>query len=81
VLVIAAIVTEAIDRKFERAGGWCVLAAVFSWFGLMHSATIRWGAGPAYAEGWLAAAAIVYSVRWWRGDRNSRGEGQRRVSA
>ncbi|PWU02318.1 MAG: hypothetical protein C5B51_21020, partial [Terriglobia bacterium] len=37
VLVIAAIVTEAIDRHFGRAAVWCALAAAFSWLGLMHS--------------------------------------------
>jgi hypothetical protein len=34
----------------------------------MHSAVLRWKAEPMYAAGWLAAAAIVYSARWWRGD-------------
>jgi AGZA family xanthine/uracil permease-like MFS transporter len=67
VLVVASTVTEAIDRRFGRAAIWCLIAAVFSWFGLMHSATIRWGAQPEYAEGWLAAAVIVYSARWWGG--------------
>ncbi len=66
VLVVAALLTEAIDRNFGRAAIWCLIAAVFSWFGLMHSALIRWGAQPAYAAGWLAAALIVYSARWWR---------------
>ncbi len=68
VLVVAALVTEIIDRNFGRAAAWCLLAAVFSWFGLMHSASVRWGAQPMYAAGWLAAATIVYSARWWRGD-------------
>lgn len=68
VLVVAAVISEAIDRRFARAALWCVIAAVFSWFGLMHSALIRWAAQPEYAEGWLAAAAIVYSALWWRGD-------------
>jgi adenine/guanine/hypoxanthine permease len=68
VLVVAAVLTEAIDRRFGRAAIWCALAAAFSWFGLMHSATIRWGAQPSYAIGWLAAAGIVYSARGWRGD-------------
>ena len=52
VLAVAAIVTEAIDRNFERAGAWCAVAAVFSWFGLMHSAVVQWGAQPMYAAGW-----------------------------
>jgi AGZA family xanthine/uracil permease-like MFS transporter len=68
VLVMAALITEAIDRNFGRASIWCVVAAAFSWMGLMHSATFSWGAQPMYAIGWLAAAAIVFSARWWRGD-------------
>jgi AGZA family xanthine/uracil permease-like MFS transporter len=69
VLVVASLITEMIDRKFERAAGWCLIAAAFSWLGMMHSAIFRWGAQPMYALGWLAAAGIVYSSRWWRGDR------------
>ena len=68
VLVVAALITEAIDRRFERAAFWCVAAAVFSWFGLMHSPVARWGAQPMYAAGWLAAGVIVLSARAWRGD-------------
>jgi adenine/guanine/hypoxanthine permease len=68
VLVVASMIAEMIDRRFGRAAVWCVVAAVFSWFGLMHSAVISWAAQPVYAEGWLAAAVIVYSATWWRGD-------------
>ena len=68
VLVVAAVVTETIDRRFGRAAAWCVIAAAFSWFGLMHSAAVRWGAQPMYALGWLAAAAVFLSARWWSGE-------------
>ncbi|HTB17862.1 MAG TPA: hypothetical protein VK708_07080, partial [Bryobacteraceae bacterium] len=68
VLVVASVITELIDRRFQRAAMWCIVASVFSWFGLMHSTLLRWGAQPQYFWGWLAAAAIVYSARWWRGD-------------
>jgi AGZA family xanthine/uracil permease-like MFS transporter len=68
VLVVAAIITELIDRRFSRAAAWCLIAAAFSWVGLMHSALLQWGAQPDYALGWLAAAAIVYSARWWSGE-------------
>jgi adenine/guanine/hypoxanthine permease len=68
VLVVTALITEMIDRNFGRAAAWCLIAAVFSWFGLMHSPVMRWGAQPMYAAGWLAAAFIVFSARWWRGD-------------
>jgi len=68
VLVVASVLTELINRNFGRAAAWCCVAALFSWFGLMHSAIMRWGAQPQYAMGWICAAAIVYSARWWRGD-------------
>ena len=64
VLVVAAVITEVIDRNFIRAAVWCLIAAGFSWIGLMHSAVLRWGAQPAYAIGWLAAAAIVFLARF-----------------
>jgi AGZA family xanthine/uracil permease-like MFS transporter len=65
VLVVAAVVSESIDRNFGRAAIWCLMASAFSWIGLMHSATLRWRAEPMYAAGWLVAAAIVFSARWW----------------
>ena len=73
VLVVASTVTEAIDRHFGRAAIWCLVASVFSWFGLMHSAVLGWGAQPMYALGWLIAAGIVYSARFWRGDTEKTG--------
>lgn len=68
VLVVAAVITEMIDRHFNRAAIWCLLAAAFSWVGLMHSPIIKWGAQPMYAIGWLASALIVFSAHLWRGD-------------
>jgi AGZA family xanthine/uracil permease-like MFS transporter len=69
VLVVASVLAEAIDRRFGRAAVWCLVAAAFSWLGLMHSAVIRWASQPDYAAGWLAAAAIVYSAQWWTGEK------------
>jgi adenine/guanine/hypoxanthine permease len=69
VLVVSALLSEIIDRRFGRAALWCLIAAVFSWFGLMHAAAAGWGAQPMYAAGWTAAAGIVYSARWWSGER------------
>ena len=67
VLVVAAVVSESIDRNFGRAAIWCMIAAAFSWIGLMHSAVLRWKAEPMYAAGWLVAGVAVYSARWWGG--------------
>jgi AGZA family xanthine/uracil permease-like MFS transporter len=67
VLVITAMLTEVIDRHFGRAAVWCFIGSAFSWVGLMHSATFRWGAQPPYALGWLIAGLVVMSAQWWRG--------------
>jgi AGZA family xanthine/uracil permease-like MFS transporter len=71
VLVVSALITEMIDRNFGRAAIWCLIASVFSWFGLMHSPILQWRAQPMYAAGWLVSAVIVFSARWWRGDLQS----------
>jgi adenine/guanine/hypoxanthine permease len=68
VLVVAALITEMIDRNFTRAAFWCALAAAFSWVGLMHSPVVKWGAQPMYAIGWLCGAVIVFSAHFWRGN-------------
>jgi adenine/guanine/hypoxanthine permease len=65
VLIVAAVVTDAIDRNFNRAAIWCGSAAAFSWLGLMHSTTAGWGAQPIYAAGWLIAGVMVITARWW----------------
>src|SRR5258708_23256693 len=50
VLVVAALITEMIDRNFGRASIWLLIAALFSWFGLMHSPIMRWVVQPMYAS-------------------------------
>jgi AGZA family xanthine/uracil permease-like MFS transporter len=68
VLVVSAVIVEMIDRRFGHATIWCLIAAAFSWVGLLHSAVINWGGQWMYAVGWLAVAFIVFTARWWRGD-------------
>lgn len=65
VLVVAAVITEMIERNVTRAAVWCWVASGFAWFGLMHSATVRWAAQPMYALGWVVAGFIVLSAKWW----------------
>ncbi|WP_324716750.1 hypothetical protein U7230_00230 [Carboxydochorda subterranea] len=65
VLIVSASVTELIDRHFEKAAAWCLVAAGLSWLGLLHSARFGWAAAPQYALGWLGAAVVMYTARWW----------------
>jgi AGZA family xanthine/uracil permease-like MFS transporter len=79
VLVITAMISLVIDRQFAKAAAWCLAASAFSWIGLMHSATARWGAQPTYALGWLIAAIMVFSAQWWKGDVETPAHGEVKV--
>lgn len=65
VLIVSACVTEPIDRNFNRAACWCLVGAIFSWVGLVHAAKFPWVAAPQYAIGWLVAAVLMFTARWW----------------
>lgn len=80
VLVITAMISLVIDRKFAKAAAWCLAASAFSWIGLMHSATARWGAQPTYALGWLIAAVMVFSAQWWKADTETPAHGEVKVA-
>lgn len=80
VLVVTAMISEVIDRNFGKAAAWCLAASAFSWIGLMHSATARWGAQPSFALGWLIAAIMVFSAQWWKGDVEPQAHGEVRVA-
>jgi AGZA family xanthine/uracil permease-like MFS transporter len=67
ILIVAAVVTEMINHNFNRAAVWALIAAAFSWVGLLHAPVIKWGAEPTYALGWVIAAVIFYTARWWHG--------------
>jgi len=70
-MVLAAATTHVIDRRFGRAAAWCVIGALLSAVGLMHS--YRWTAAdtavslaPAWpwAIGYLAMGACFLAARW-----------------
>jgi hypothetical protein len=59
------VITGLVNRNFRHAATWCAITSVFFWFGLMHSDVMRWAAQPRFAVGWLSAAVLMYSGRWW----------------
>jgi hypothetical protein len=81
VLVVTALITEIIDRNFVRGAIWCLCGSLFSWVGLMHSQTFRWGAQPTYAAGWLVASGLVFSAQWWKGESETEATGAHEVPA
>lgn len=68
VLVISAVLVEMVDRRFSFASVWCLIAAGLSWIGLLHGSRLGWGVGPQATLGWLLAAVVMYSARWWSTD-------------
>jgi AGZA family xanthine/uracil permease-like MFS transporter len=65
VLVISAVLVEMVDRRFTFASVRCLIAAGLSWIGLLHGSRLGWGVGPQATLGWLIAAVVMYSARWW----------------
>jgi AGZA family xanthine/uracil permease-like MFS transporter len=53
-IFLSAILAYAIDRKFAKAAIWCFVAAVFSFFGLIHAYVLT-PSGIHTAFGWNAA--------------------------
>lgn len=65
VLVVAAVTTCLIEKKFAAAARWCAVAALASWVGVMHAPRLAWGAAPDYALGWAALALLTRTAPWW----------------
>lgn len=65
VLVVASALVHMIDRRFNAAALWCVTGAVLTWFGVLHSSSLGWAATPEASAGWVLAAAVMFSARWW----------------
>ncbi len=71
-MILSAVTVHLIDRRFVAAGLWCLLAAVLSLVGLMHSYRFTGAdtvgafgqAATAWALGYVTMAAIFLSARW-----------------
>jgi len=72
-MVLAAITSEIIDRRFARAGVWALAAAALSWCGLMHAyawgpgdtvVALGAGTGASWAYAYLMVAGFLVVVPW-----------------
>jgi len=72
-MLLAAMTVFIIERRFAWAGGCTLVAAAFSWVGLMHSYrwmpsdTVLhpgWGSGSTWATGYLLLALLFYWASW-----------------
>jgi AGZA family xanthine/uracil permease-like MFS transporter len=70
-MVLAAVTTEIIDRRFRVAALWCAAAAALAWVGLIHAyaytpgdvvVAVAWGAGASWSTAYLAAALFLWLV-------------------
>lgn len=71
-MILAAISVFLIESQFARAVYWALAAAVFSFFGIIHTYTISgndvmnhygWGVGIYYAVGYLAGAVLFFMAK------------------
>ena len=84
-IILAALVASLIDRKVLRAAGWAAVAALLSWFGVIHAwkitpsgvaSTFGWGEAPAAAAGYLVMAVlfVIFGFKLREATHNSGGE-------
>jgi AGZA family xanthine/uracil permease-like MFS transporter len=70
-MVLSAATAMIVERRFARAGAWCLLAALLSALGLMHSYAFTPGdvvmrLAPAwpYAAGYAFMALLLFAAPW-----------------
>ncbi|MGV9720623.1 regulator [Nocardia beijingensis] len=57
-LVLGAVVTFVLDKRFVAAATACAAAAALSWIGLIHAAQVAWAAAPKVALGYLLCGLV-----------------------
>ncbi|MEV4152633.1 regulator [Nocardia salmonicida] len=63
-LVLGAMVTFILDKRFRAAGMAALIGAGLSWIGLIHAHAVEWAAAPGVALGYLlfAVVCLAYSL-------------------
>ncbi|MBE3580580.1 MAG: xanthine/uracil/vitamin C permease [Thermoanaerobacteraceae bacterium] len=59
-MFLGAIVAFMVSRELLKAGYISLVAALFSWLGIIHAPALKWGADPKLALAWLILAVILF---------------------
>jgi len=82
-MIFAAMAVFLIERKFLRASLWAMVAAGFSYFGLIHAFEvveggvlphIGWGTASVYAANYLLFAVFFLGIHGWEKARRNHGD-------
>jgi AGZA family xanthine/uracil permease-like MFS transporter len=72
-MILAAMTVHIIEGEFSKAGLWTLAAAVFSWFGLLHSyrwtagdtvLNLGWGTGAPWAVSYALLTLLLFYAQW-----------------
>jgi adenine/guanine/hypoxanthine permease len=75
-IVLSSMTVYIIEQEFHKAAIWSLVAALFSWLGLMHSyrwdvantvGDLRWGTGASWAFGYCLLTLLLF-YSYLRGD-------------
>jgi len=81
-MILAAVSVFLIERDFLKAAFWSLAAAVFAFFGVIHSyafvgnETVQvygWAVGTKFSFGYLCFTAVFLLFHWWRRQRRKKG--------
>ncbi len=65
-MLLSSIVIFIIDRHYKKAAGYCLVAAVLSFFGIIHSATFGLNSSPTVTLGYVGAAIVLVFMMLYR---------------
>lgn len=65
-IFLGAMTVSVIDHQFRRAAAFAVMAAGFSFVGLMHAPELAFNAAPDFVMGYLAMAVLFIYFEWQR---------------
>jgi AGZA family xanthine/uracil permease-like MFS transporter len=69
--ILASIVIFATERKYMVAGAWGIMAALLSWFGVIHGYeltesgvlySLKWGSSPSFSIAYLLTSLMFISL-------------------
>ena len=70
-MILAAMTSEIIERRFKHAAAWSLVAAILAWCGLIHAyaytpgdtaVALGWGTGASWSLAYVACAAFLLAV-------------------
>ena len=65
-MVISATVYYIIDKRYKKAAAYCLVGAILSFFGIIHSSTFGFNCAPMVTVAYLGAMVVLLIMTAYR---------------